>query len=113
MIRKYILILALCAFAVTTFSAGAMACDMPMADKAPQSIAQTMDMDEPCHEDAQKEHCEDICLCQHMSINQSFTLSQTGTILDAPQSQRIFTPYDAAAYALTIPPPQQPPRPFS
>lgn len=85
----------------------------------PSSMTQMMDMgDMPCHEkqDEQKSpttHCDGICLCFHVSINQTPVLNNQIS-LDMPlgQSERLISKNEhVASFATT--PPRRPPKSIS
>lgn len=90
---------------------------------APSSSAKVVQMEDmPCHEDMKKEqneqqsptkHCDGLCLCFHVSINQTPVLNDT-TSLDTPlnKSERLTTKNERVASMATAPP-RRPPKHIS
>ena len=109
--RRFIFIFTLLAFTITGVSAGAFACPKPLQDTG---MSMEMDADMPCHEETQSnDHCEDICLCQHMSINQSFTLQNAALPAMMHKIETRISAFDIAFYSNVISPPEHPPKTLS
>lgn len=97
------------AFAVSAWAKPCMNMDMASSNQ------QTMDMsDMPCHEDKEQKsptkHCDGVCLCLHVSINQTPVLYDQAS-LDMPlgQSERLVAKNERVASMATAPP-QRPPK---
>jgi len=91
------------AFAVSAWAKPCMNMDMA------SSSQQAMDMsDMPCHEDKEQKsstnHCDGVCLCLHVSINQTPVLNDQAS-LDMPlgQSERLNAANERVASMATAP----------
>jgi hypothetical protein len=76
-------------FLANTLVVSAWAKPCMMEDMKSAEMSQNMDMDEvPCHEEKKSEkqdpnnHCEGVCLCLHVSLNQTPVLFDLNSVPD-------------------------------
>ena len=113
--KRFILMFTAIMFLANAFAVSAWAKPCVNMDK-PSPMSETMEMgDMPCHEkeDEQKsptKHCDGVCLCFHVSINQTPVLN-TDSALNAPlgHSERLLVKNERVASMATAPP-QRPPK---
>ena len=86
---------------------------------APQTAEKVMMMDgEPCHDDNRNEkssnkHCDGVCLCFHVSINQTPTLANNANISMPLKSRDIPNRYNEQISSYASAPPSPPPKHYS
>jgi len=112
--KRFILIFVGVMFLANTFAVSAWAKPCVSMDMQ-SSVEKTADMsDMPCHEDKKNKsstkHCDGVCLCFHVSINQTPVLNDN-IALNAPvgHSERLLIKNDRVASMATAPP-QRPPK---
>lgn len=112
--KRFILILTAIMFLANAFAVSAWAKPCINMDTA-SSSQQTMEMgDMPCHEDKKQKsptkHCDGVCLCFHVSINQT-PIINNNIALYAPlgNTERLFDKNERVASTATAPP-QRPPK---
>lgn len=112
--KRFILMFVAVMFLANTFAVSAWAKPCMNIDMA-SSVEQTMDMgDMPCHEDKEQKsptnHCDGVCLCLHVSINQTPTLNDN-SYLSIPiiKDQKLFSQNEHAA-SMSTAPPRRPPK---
>ena len=112
--KRFILMFVAIMFLANTFAVSAWAKPCMNLDMKP-SVQQSMNMSNtPCHEDKEPQspnkHCDGICLCVHVSINQTPTLNDN-SYLNIPivKSQKLLNQNERVASMATSPP-QRPPK---
>jgi len=115
--KHFILIFTAVLFLANTFAVSAWAQPFMNADLS-STLSMTMDGDTPpCHEQQDQQntakHCNGICLCLHVAINQTPTLSD-GVTFDVPlvKTKRVFKSQADLASMATAPP-KRPPKHIS
>mgnify|MGYP000300709219 CR=1 FL=1 len=106
--KRFILMFTAIMFLANAFAVSAWAKPCINMDMA-SSSQQAMDIgDMPCHEDKEQKsptkHCDGVCLCLHVSINQTPVLNDQAS-LDVPlgQSERLNAANERVASMATAP----------
>ena len=112
--KRFILIFVAVMFLANTFTVSAWAKPCINMDMA-SSSQQAMDMEGmPCHDDKEpkspNKHCDGVCLCLHVSINQTPTLSDNSYLsIPIVKNQKLLNHNEHAA-SMSTAPPRRPPK---
>lgn len=108
--KRFILMFVAVMFLANTFAVSAWAKPCVNMDMASSSQQMNNMADMPCHEDMDKEqtptkHCDGVCLCFHVSINQTPVLNDMATFgLPDTQKEQLFNKDERVASMATAPP---------
>ena len=108
--KRFLLFFVACTFAMNmaSLSAYAFSCDMSQAEKVEMSCHEAEKQDPQDTQNPQN-HCDGICLCQHVMIGQQAYLKEAAVMPVSAHSFMTITAEDIYIFAHKTSPPLRPP----